>query len=341
MNANPTRKVPRHIIKSPVPSLMMVSSPPSPHSQIRELRGRALDEMFEGNLNESNNLFLQAIELAEHVLDDDDDDKSAAQLMLATNYREQDRHGEAEPIDRDVLARQQRTLGENDVNTLTTMENLAFDLKVLGWMEIPGVSSNTTMTRLSNLANFYTAQRRYQEAVGLHEKILEWRIQELGREHSLTIASMDLLGIAYRGLGQLDRAVQLQEVAAETAKAQLGEMNPTTIKCILNLAHTYKALDDQGQEGAEQHEGVEKAIRILEEALQVFRNARDEDSLSVAIMNNLAVAYMNIGRLQNAKLQLQSCHAWNEKTLGDDHPNTLLTRENLNLVLEKLGENSD
>ena len=41
----------------------------------------------------------------------------------------------------------------------------------------------------------------------LHERTLELQTRTLGKEHFETIITMDMLGVDYRELGQLDRAL--------------------------------------------------------------------------------------------------------------------------------------
>ncbi|KAL2809247.1 hypothetical protein BJX63DRAFT_369449 [Aspergillus granulosus] len=328
----------------------------SPRDRVNKLLHRGLDEEVEGNLNRANEHYLKAIKLAERALGPDDEETLTGQTFLATNYRKLYRHKEAENIDRDVLERYQRTLGEKHEDTIKAMGNLALDLKGQGlvdeaiqlqeksvqlMMDVAGEDSEWTMQGVSNLANSYAVKRRYHNAAELHQKVLGWRKQILGREHAMTIIAMDFLGMDYRGLGQLELAVELQEEAVALAKTQLDPMHETTITCVLNLADTYLALDHKDRTRSSQQSGTRKAIEVLEEHLQAMPKAGDDyNPLLVGIMNNLAVAYMKVDRLHEAQLLLRTCHTWNEEMLGDDHPRSATTRQNLDLVMEKLGENS-
>lgn len=171
---------------------------------------------------------------------------------------------------------------------------------------------------------------RFQEAVDLRSRVVEIRIRVLGRSDPLTIAAMDMLGGDYRGLGQLNRAIQLQD-AVSAASSSLGAAHKTTVKCMMNLAGTYES---QGMD-----EGTARQVALLEKAYESLRRPEQEDNpLTIGLMNNLAVAYTRVDRLQDARPLLVSCHEWNKRTYGPDHPRTQAASQNLAFIMKQLGE---
>jgi tetratricopeptide (TPR) repeat protein len=184
---------------------------------------------------------------------------------------------------------------------------------------------------MNNLANSYVNEERFQEAADLRSRVVEIRTRVLGRSDPLTIAAMDMLGGDYRGLGRLNRAIQLQEDAVSAASSSLGAAHETTVKCMMNLAGTYKS---QGTD-----EGTARQVALLEEAYRSLRRTEEEDNpLTIALMNNLGLAYTRTDRPQDARALLVSCHEWNHRTYGPGHPRTQASRQNLEFVMRELGE---
>jgi hypothetical protein len=74
-------------------------------------------------------------------------------------------------------------------------------------IRVEGEEATATRTSMNKLANSYLNDGQFNQAAELHGRVLELRTRILGREGPLTIASMDLLGIDYWSLRQLDRAI--------------------------------------------------------------------------------------------------------------------------------------
>ncbi|KAH2042236.1 hypothetical protein KXW51_000440 [Aspergillus fumigatus] len=264
---------------------------------------------------------------------------------LAYALRRRGEYQEAERMDQQAYAVRLQVSGPDNVETAKSLNNLALDLKGLGrfdealdleeraletFLKINGEGSRETQTSMNNLANSFHRHGRLQDAARLHERALALQTNTLGREHFETIITMDLLGVDYRELGQLDRALHYQSEALELSKANLGEAHATTIRCSANLATTYQRLDTE--------DGEAKALALLEQALTLSRRTFDENSSdTVPVMNNLAAAYAREGRFADAVPLLQSAYAWNQRTLGPDHPQTRASEGNLNYVMEKMG----
>ncbi|KAL5338347.1 Tetratricopeptide repeat-domain-containing protein [Aspergillus crustosus] len=314
--------------------------------EIRKLMQQAAERRHDGASRESNEALLHALELCSQHHGAFHARTHTVQTILAFNYREQGKYHESESLDREVLDRRQELLGDNHPETAKSLNNLALDLKGLGrnsealelekkaldiMVGLEGEESQTTMTSMNNLANSYANDGRYQEAAELHEKVLEVRRRILDDDDPRVFASMDLLGFDYRALGQVSRAIQLQESAVEGAQENLGDDHETTIKCMINLAGSCQELNND--------DGRNRAVSVLEGALRSLQTAEEEESpLTIGLKNNLAVAYTKVDRMQEARPLLVSCHEWNKKILGEEHPRTRASWDNLTWILEELGE---
>ena len=313
--------------------------------QVRNLMVEFNALMDEPEWEKARDKLQEAIRILEEFRGPEDDDTLDIKCVLACNYRNQGRYREAEQIDREVLVVRQKIYGDKDSETAESLDNLALDLKAMGRVDealelqeqaldilinVDGEGSQTTQTAMHNLANTYNKCGRFEKAADLHKKTLRLRMDALGKENRLTIITMDLLGCDYQELGQIDRAIELQEEAVSLAAANLGESASTTIKCSLNLALTYGRLHTA--------DGYRKQLTMLEPLLERARQTFGKDNPDmINVMNNLAIAYVNSDRLQDAEPLLIEAHEWNKRLLGPNHPRTQVSGDNLNFLFEKLG----
>ncbi|KAL2846167.1 hypothetical protein BJY01DRAFT_234667 [Aspergillus pseudoustus] len=318
-----------------------------PLRQIRYFFNQAIIRERKGQWDDSIEHLLTALRVCDRHLGPTHCQTHRAQTMLASNYRQKGRYEEAEKLDREALAGRQQILGEDHVDTIMSCKNLALDLKGQGrydeaieleehTMEFvvkeQGEEGLDAMNCMNNLANTCAKAGRYEDAAELRGKVLKGRTRVLGPNHHLTIASQDLLGTDLRSLGQIEKAIQLQENAVDTARYSLSETHGITARCSIDLAATYEA------EGTDK--GIACAISVLEQAFWSFelRGGLEDTLLTVALKNNLAIAYAKHGRFKDARPLLLSCYEWNKAHLGLDDSTTQQASANLMWLLEQMGE---
>ncbi|KAL4861294.1 hypothetical protein BDV12DRAFT_191175 [Aspergillus spectabilis] len=165
-------------------------------------------------------------------------------------------------------------------------ENMPSKAKRLDSLPL-GEDGIVTMSSMNNLGNTYSDHGRPSEAAGLHGGVLKSRSRILGTNNLLIIASMGLLAADSQSLSP----------AVDAAKLSLGEAHETTIRC-MSMAH---------------------ANSLLEQALELARRGEQEDSpLTMGITDDLAAAYIDVKRLEEAKPVLISCLEWAQRMLGRD-----------------------
>ncbi|MEQ8767932.1 MAG: tetratricopeptide repeat protein [Planctomycetota bacterium] len=179
---------------------------------------------------------------------------------------------EARRILEPTLERQVELLGEENKETLATMNDLAmvysdtseFDraeamyLRMLSGYD-PGEDLATARVRLgvqANLAWTYLEQERTDESIALGKVVLEERRRLLGETHPDTLQSENNLAVAYRMQGQYDLAEPLYRHDLETSRALLGREHPELIATMSNFG---RFLVETGQ--------LEEAKTHLEETL--------------------------------------------------------------------------
>ena len=126
----------------------------------------------------------------------------------------------AEPL----LADQERVLGADHPDTLTTRSNLALAWQAAGrtaeaitlyeqtlpdMERVLGADHPDTLTTRSNLALAYQAAGRTAEAITLYEQTLPDRERVLGADHPDTLTTRSNLALAYRAAGRTGRGDHL------------------------------------------------------------------------------------------------------------------------------------
>jgi serine/threonine protein kinase/tetratricopeptide (TPR) repeat protein len=161
----------------------------------------------------------------------------------------------------------------------------------------------------------------------LCEKAHETQKVHLGRDHPLTLASLNNLAAAIQAVGPLDRAIPLFEEALKSQRRRLGPDHPDTLTTMGNLANSL-------QEVAR----FDSAMPLLEETLLLKKAKLGPDHPeTLAAMNGLAVGLKRLGRFERAiSLYEEALKLQNEK-LGPDHPHTLITMTNLGEGLREAG----
>ena len=121
---------------------------------------------------------------------------------------------QARDLDEDTLTRRRRVLGDDHPDTLTSASNLAVDLRALG---------------------------EYQQARDLDEDTLARRRRVLGDDHPDTLTSANNLAVDLSALGEHQQARALDEDTLARRRRVLGDDHPDTLTSANNLALDLRA----------------------------------------------------------------------------------------------------
>jgi serine/threonine protein kinase len=221
----------------------------------------------------------------------------------------------------------------------------------------PGVKGDL----YSALGQTYYSLRLYDKAAAVHEKALDLRQANLGRDHPATLASMNWLALTYLNLRRTASAISLLEETLKLRKERLGPNDPATLATMSNLANAYRTAGRMADAIALHQEAIEQlkassgpdhphtlasmnnlaldyrqdgrldeAIKLGEQVLE-RRRARlprnDPDTLGS--MHNLAVSYRSAERLDDAIRLFEETVRLRKEKLGSNHRDTLSTMSNL------------
>jgi serine/threonine protein kinase/tetratricopeptide (TPR) repeat protein len=264
---------------------------------------------------------------------------------LGTTYRNIGEFGTAEKhLERAYQIRLEQ-LGEDDPDTLATMEALArvywrqgrydkaqtlFTKTVEGRRKVLGEENPDTLYAMNGLAVLYFSQGKYAQAESLYTKMLQISRTLLG-EDMATVLFMGNLATVYRSQGRYAEAEPLYLKATEQSQRLLGEENPDTLYCMTGLAMLYIA---QGR--------YEQAEPILLNVLDIdYRVLGEEHPDTLYTMDGLGTLYTVLGRYQEAEDLLKNALSIGRLTLGDEHPSTLTSMNCLAWLYYKMARYAD
>ena len=181
---------------------------------------------------------------------------------------------------------------------------------------------------MHNVAWYSWRKGSITEAVDLFEMAMETRKKRHGQEHKETLASMNMLSLAYNSGGRWKEAEELQVRVMETTKRVLGKEHPDTLARMNNLA---LMLSGQGK--------YEEAERIHRYALALMERVLWKEHPDTLIsMNNLALVLSSQGKYEEAERTHRQALALMERVLEKEHPDTLMSMNNLALMLSRQGK---
>ena len=145
---------------------------------------------------------------------------------------------------------QERVLGSDHPDTLTTRNNLAsayrsvgrfgeaielFEQVLADRVRVLGPDHPDTLTTRNNLAVAYHSVGRFGEAIELFERVLADRVRVLGPDHPDTLNARDNLALAYDSAGHLAEAIDAWEELLPDCQRVLGLEHPLTKQVEKNL----------------------------------------------------------------------------------------------------------
>jgi tetratricopeptide (TPR) repeat protein len=262
---------------------------------------------------------------------------------LANRYRDLGLYNAAFPLQERVLQTRRRLLGDDNPDTIRSIEDLGslqryrgklpeaerLLREALAWRNRElGDSHSDTLSAMSNVAVVLREQAKYPEAEPLCRRALEERRRLLGDDNELTLDCLDEMGTLLREEGKQAEAEACYREALEKRRRVRGEDHPQTLQSLNNLG---VLLNEEGKRA---------------DALECFREVLDKrrrtlgttHPLTIATLQNIATAVSLSGDRKEAEVLFREVLAGQQELLGGDHPDTLLTLNNLAVALIEQGK---
>lgn len=160
------------------------------------------------------------------------------------------------------------------------------------------------------------------------ERVEEMCIQEFGKEHPLTAASYNNIGLVYKEKGEYRKALEYYIESLEIKENFLGLEHPDTATSYNNIGVVYK----------EKHE-YDKAMEYYMKALEIREKVLDLERPDTAqSYNNIGVVYERKGDYKKAMEYHTKCLAFFEKEYGIEHPYTATSYNNIGSLYNSMGD---
>jgi tetratricopeptide (TPR) repeat protein/tRNA A-37 threonylcarbamoyl transferase component Bud32 len=257
-------------------------------------------------------------------------------------YRVLGLYPDAVPLEEQALAIRRRVLGEDDPDTLTSLNDLGVVLEQQGkWPEaekyyrealekrekLLGPDHKSTLTSLGNLGNFLRARGNYKEAEPLLRSAVERSKRVLGETNRDTFIQMNCLGFLYISEGRMAEAEPLWRDAYEKGRRALGEDDPDVLAWINNLAGL---LQVQGK--------IKEAEPYFQESVAKHRRIRGEDHPNtITAIGALAGNLSRQGRYAEAEALYLEDLEKSRRVLGNDRRETWVAMNNIGNLYTKEG----
>ncbi|KAJ6459257.1 hypothetical protein C8R45DRAFT_1081487 [Mycena sanguinolenta] len=256
------------------------------------------------------------------------------------------RYADAKELKIIEVEKQKKLHGEDGLNTLHAINNLAETYRRLGQFKeaeklqvevlekrrrLLGEDDLATVNAMHNLAATYHELERFQDAEKLEVIVLEKQKKLLGDDHPDTLDAMYNLALTYHKRDKFEEAAKLYIAVVEKWKQLAGDDHPKTLAAMHDLANTYDALG--------RFEEAEKLqVGVLEKRRKIF----GEDHLeTLDAMNNLGHTYYRVGKLVEAEALQVVVLEKQRELLGDNHRKTRRAMRNLIDTYRSLGKQAE
>ncbi|KAK6356045.1 hypothetical protein TWF718_000419 [Orbilia javanica] len=188
-------------------------------------------------------------------------------------------------------------------------------------------STKDTLDTIHKIAEIFSSQGNYKEAMEWHERVLAGREKTLGKDHPETLKVVNDIAWVLSYQGKYDEALQWYERALIGRESVLGKDHPDTLITVNNMAWIFSS---QGK--------YNKAMQWYERALAVEKDLGKDHPETLTIVNDMALVFSHQGKYSEAIQWHERALTGREKTLGKDHPETLTTVSNMAGVFSKQGK---
>jgi hypothetical protein len=226
-----------------------------------------------------------------------------------------------------VLELDRRSLGENNPETLSMMNDLAMLYQRQGrYAESESLEAKAIETRrrllgeqdprllveMGNLAFLYMNEGKFAQAAKLLTNVLKVQQGVNGETHPDTLFTMINMGMLYRSEGKYAQAEPIVAKVVQARTRMLGAEHPDTLASMSILAQVY-----QGESR------YAEAESLFTKVLDVRRRVLGEQHFSTLVsMNFLADLYRTEGRDTQAEALYSQVLEGRRRVLGPEHPDT-------------------
>mmetsp|Transcript_40019 Transcript_40019/g.96574 ORF Transcript_40019/g.96574 Transcript_40019/m.96574 type:complete len:330 (-) Transcript_40019:162-1151(-) len=294
---------------------------------------KAKDYIEEGKLEEARELLEKGLKILVNERGEGGDPSAEAIILarIGVVLKKQGKYKESVENYERLLELQMKTLGEDDPAVAMTLSHIGVGFfcqaklkesmeKLERALEIQldklGENNLDTVNTYRHMGYVFREERKYENSETILRKCLEIQLQVLPHDHPD-------LALAY---GDLASALQCQQKTAEAIKMRKnslkstlkhrGEWHPSLVMEYGNIGVLLK---ESGK--------LDQAEKMMNKALEIGKAVHETGGHEISIhtaatYRNIAIVYLDQGRLQDAIHANKEALLMHRRLLGDDHPRT-------------------
>ncbi|BCG62921.1 MAG: hypothetical protein methR_P0592 [Methyloprofundus sp.] len=190
-----------------------------------------------------------------------------------------------------------------------------------------GANDINTLTSIENLASLYRNLLNYDQAELLYKQTLNIRQETLGMEHLDTAYSLNKLGLLYYDMGNFSKATPLFQQALKIREQELGNQDVETATSQNNLAMIYHASGE-----------YKLAEPLYLKALKTTQEECGyQHSKTAMTLNNCALLYADMGNYKQAEKYCKQALEIRLQILGEHHPDTARSLDGMAGIYHDMG----
>ncbi len=265
------------------------------------LNSLAILRQDQGNLDEAERLFTGALDSRRRILGTTHPDTLHAVHNLGNLYGDMGKLPDAERLLQEAVAQRTSVLGQEHPDTLVSMDNLS---------------------------KVFARQGNYAGAEKLLREVLANQQRVLPENHLDLFISMNDLAVTLKSQGKLADAELLYRKVVEGFRRIHGHEHMDTLITTSNLAGLLRT------RGA-----VEEAIAIYRDLIKTAETALPSGHyLTAMFRGGYGRSLQDAERFPDAEVQLLACYNELKAAVGDAHPYTRMTAEQLVKLYEAWGK---
>jgi CHAT domain-containing protein/Tfp pilus assembly protein PilF len=234
--------------------------------------------------------------------------------------------GKVHALDGRVIGSDQGRAQIGMVRSLTKLPFVLFALGLLIFASSPSLGKDDNLNQrkaLDGQISKLFAERKFQEAIPLAEKLVALTKRAKGDEDPDTAGSLRTLAVLYDNLRDFAKAEPLLKEALAIHQKVLGPEHPYTAESLYDLGKMYEDMADFG-----------KTELMYKESLAIYENfaARQHGNSATAMqtaamkaiaLNRLAYFYLVMGDVVKAEPMLKESLEIEQKVFGRENPATV------------------
>ena len=167
---------------------------------------------------------------------------------------------------------------------------------------------NFNPTAVSDLAQALCEKGSYPEALGLYQKVLEFRQRQFGLDHLEPAKTKVNIGLVYDSMGEYEKALNTYNEALPVLESTLGCDHLLTAKTKMNIG---SVLYQQGK--------LPEAMQMYKQAVKVQKQQLGEHPDTASSMMGVALVLKQMGKLDEALAKYNEVLRIQQKVLGCEH----------------------